>query len=312
MLTIRHLLNGGQFSPSGLLEIFQLAERLRKRDGLGLLKKPLKSRQVFLAFEEPSTRTRLSFEIAIRKLGGNPVIIDNLEKKSSLAKGESFEDMLRTLAAFGIKIVIIRHPEVNLPSRLAQISDYHRLGISIINAGDGNNEHPVQSFLDVYTVWREKREKLEKGELTVAYIGDLKDSRVAHSGIQAFSNFGVKIILLPALEATSDILKYAPKIDVWNLLRFQKERKKGRSNLDRLEETYYQCCTLTKEIRKLAKPDALFLHSRPRGREIPLEVDNDPRQRYVINFDFSDPWQNQETNGLYLKMALLCLIAESA
>lgn len=300
MLSIKHVLTGKQFSAESQLELFRNADALRNGN---LIIKSLESQRVLLIFGEPSTRTRLSFEIAVKRLGGDAIIIDNLEEKLSVAKDEGLEDTVKTCAALGIRIIAIRHREKGLPALLAKISDRYRLGISIINAGDGNHEHPTQALLDVYTVWRERRKELENGELVVAYLGDIKDSRVAHSGKSVFSAFGVKVITPPSC------LKAADQIDVWNLLRFQKERKKIQ-DIESAKREYYQKYTLTEEVRRKAKSDALFLHSRPRGPELPAETDEDPRQRYIINFRFSDPWQNQETNGLYLRMAILIKILE--
>ena len=297
-LLIRHVLTGAQFSAEQQVELFQTAEKLRRQDRSGLVSKVLKPKNVLLLFGEPSTRTRLSFEITLKKLGGDPFVIEEIEKRLSLVKDESWEDTIRTLTALGFEILVIRHRQNGLPLFLAQISDQYELGVSIINAGDGNNEHPTQALLDVYTVWRERREELESGRLTVAYLGDIKDSRVAHSGIPAFSAFSARVI------TPSSCLEAANQIDVWNFLRFQSERK-DTVDMEESRRDYYERFSLTEEVRKRAKTNALFLHSRPRGPELPPEADSDPRQRYIINFKAADPWQNQETNGLYLRMALL-------
>ena len=200
MLSIKHVVSGRQFNARDQVEIFQTAETLRVQDELGLLEKIMTQTIVLLVFSEPSTRTRLSLEIAAKKLGANPVVIENAEKELSLAKEETWQDTLKTFAALGrgAKILVIRHEQNGLPASLAQISDQYKLGVSIINAGDGSNEHPTQALLDVYTVWRERREELESGKLTVAYFGDVKDSRVAHSGIAAFSAFGMKVLTPPS------------------------------------------------------------------------------------------------------------------
>ena len=102
----------------------------------------------------------------------------------------------------------------------------------------------------------------------------------------------------------------AAQIDVWNLIRVQNERKEIK-DIEKAKKNYYRKFTFTPEAQKRAKPNALFLHSRPRGPELPEETDSDTRQRYIINFNFPDPWQNQETNGLYLRMALLTKMPQS-
>ena len=258
----------------------------------------LRGKTVALAFFESSTRTRISFATAAARLGADTM---NLQaESSSLKKGESLLDTVRTLEAMRPDGIVIRHSSSGAPEFIAQ-----RLGIPIVNAGDGTHEHPTQALLDALTI-RDRKGKLEGWNLTI--LGDILHSRVARSNIHLLSKFGVGITLCgPAmwvpreLESLAPNLRRVPRIeealdgaDAIIALRVQTER------LDEpalAAEEYILRYQLTPRRLKLARPDALVLHPGPmiRGLEIDDAVADGP-QSCVLE---------QVTNGLAIRMALL-------
>src|SRR4051812_1914433 len=181
-------------------------------------------------FYEPSTRTRLSFSLAARRVGAET--LDFSPGGSSTAKGESFIDTAQNIAAMGVDAVVVRHSSSGAPHLLTQ----HLPGIAVINAGDGAHEHPTQGLLDIFTI-RERRGTL-KG-LTVALVGDIRHSRVARSNIHGLTKLGAKVIvcgpptLVPpevaqfGVEIAYDLDAILPRCDVINLLRVQFERQRS-------------------------------------------------------------------------------------
>jgi aspartate carbamoyltransferase catalytic subunit len=260
----------------------------------------LHGKRIALLFYEPSTRTRVSFEFAAKLLGTHTSVIN--ATASSIEKGETLVDTGKTLQALGPDCIVLRHPCSGAPNVLAR-----NLRVPIINAGDGMHEHPSQALLDAYTMLRHK--KTLKG-LKVVLVGDIQHSRVARSNVHLLSKFGAEITLcgplefLPEVAATlaagitiSRRLEDAVrKADVIMMLRVQKERLAGLDIDIRKYITHYQ---LTTERLKLAKSDALVMHPGPmiRGMEIQNEVADSPQA--VI--------EEQVANGVYVRMALLCI-----
>jgi aspartate carbamoyltransferase catalytic subunit len=258
----------------------------------------LRGKTVALAFFEPSTRTRISFATAASRLGADSM---NLQaESSSLKKGESLIDTVRTLEAMRPDGIVIRHAASGAPQFVAE-----RLGIPVLNAGDGSHEHPTQALLDALTI-RDRKGTLEG--LNVTILGDLLHSRVARSNIHLLTKFGTRVTLCgppmwmpPILEGLSPNVRRIPRIedavkdaDVVMVLRVQTERMHEPSLPEADYVLRYQ---LTPERLALARPDALVLHPGPmiRGLEIDPAVADGP-QSCVLE---------QVTNGLAIRMALL-------
>ncbi|RJQ21221.1 MAG: aspartate carbamoyltransferase catalytic subunit [Nitrospiraceae bacterium] len=262
---------------------------------------PLRGKTVVNLFFEPSTRTRISFELAAKRLSAD--VINFSIPTSSVVKGETLKDTALTIKALGADFVVIRHSSAGVPHFLSRILD-----ISIINAGDGANEHPTQALLDLFTVLSYKRKI--KG-LTIAIIGDITHSRVARSDIYAFTKLGAKVrlicppTLLPAevrnlgIEVFDNAEEGLKKADVIMTLRLQLERQ-SKGFFPSLEE-YFYLYGLTVERLRLAKSDAIVMHPGPmnRGVEIESEVADGP-QSVILD---------QVTNGLAVRMAVLYLLA---
>ena len=266
----------------------------------------LRGKTVALLFYEPSTRTRISFEVAAKRLSADTV--DLAVGNSSGQKGESLIDTGRTLEAMKVDFVVIRHPE-NGAAKL--LSD--KLKVHIVNAGDGTHEHPTQGLLDLFTL-KEKRKDL-KG-MRVVILGDIAHSRVARSNAWGLIKMGAKVTLCgpPALMPAElgkmfgkavhiehDLAKAVRSADAINVLRIQKERM--MDGLIPSFPVYTEQYGLTPKILKLAKKDCLVLHPGPmnRGIEIASEVADGPRSVIL----------EQVTNGIAVRMAVLYLLAGS-
>ena len=258
----------------------------------------LNGRMIVNLFFEASTRTRVSFEIAAKRLGADTVSIT--ASGSSVSKGESLVDTLNTLAAMRPNAIVMRHAASGAPHFLARYLD-----IPIINAGDGTHEHPTQALLDARTIL-DQRPTLEK--LRVAIIGDLAHSRVARSNIHLLSKFGASIVLCgpatllpremaqiaPGVDLTYDIREAVKHADVVMMLRVQLERQHEPSAP---AGEYFGQYGLRLEHLALTKPDAIVMHPGPmnRGQEIASDVADS--QRSVI--------LNQVENGIAVRMAVL-------
>lgn len=300
MLKGRSLLEPMDFSLEELDGIFDLADRI--------IADPQKYAHVcdgkLLAtlFYEPSTRTRFSFEAAMLRLGGQ-VIGFSEPNSSSVAKGESIADTIRTISCYA-DVAVMRHPKEGAPRVAANSTD-----MPVINAGDGGHQHPTQTLTDLLTI----RRTLGTFEnITVGCCGDLKFGRTVHSLIKALSRYkNVKFVLISPEELT--IPDYVRKevliknniefkevrtmqealgeVDVLYMTRVQRERFFNEDDYIRLKDTYI----LDKEKMELAKKDMIVLHPLPRVNEIATEVDSDPRAKYF----------EQAKNGMFVRMALI-------
>lgn len=274
------------------------------RDVLGRdIKKvpPLRGKTVVSLFFEPSTRTRTSFTLAAKRLSAD--VVNFSVNTSSVVKGETLKDTALTIQALGADFVVIRHASSGVPHFLSKI-----LNISVINAGDGANEHPTQALLDLFTI-RAHKKKIEG--LTVAIIGDIAHSRVAKSNIYGLTKLGarVKVIgpptLLPAeieklgIEVFDSIEQGIRNSDVVMTLRIQLERQ-AKGFLPSLEE-YFNLYGLTRERLKLAKDDAIVMHPGPLNRGVEIESEVADGSRSVI--------LEQVTNGIAIRMAVLYLLS---
>jgi len=258
----------------------------------------LRGKTIVNLFLEPSTRTRTSFEIAAKRLGADTVSISG--DGSSMAKGESLVDTLNTLSAMRPDAIVMRHSASGAPHFLSRF-----LSTPIINAGDGQHEHPTQALLDALTIL-DYRTSLEG--LRVAIIGDIAHSRVARSNAHLLSKFGVELVLCgPATMLPRELSRLAPGVtlttnmeeavgnaDVIMMLRVQLERQ---NMVSFPKNEYFQFYGLNIEHLKLAKPDAIVMHPGPinRGRELSSEVADFPRSVIL----------NQVENGVAIRMAVL-------
>ena len=258
-------------------------------------------------FFEPSTRTRLSFEAAMQRLGGS-VIGFSEAGSSSTAKGESLSDTVQTVGCYA-DIIVMRHPKEGAPVVAAR-----RAGVPIINAGDGAHNHPTQTLTDLLTIWRSKH--TFEG-LTIGLCGDLKFGRTVHSLVAAMARYtGVKFVFIapeelkfpryiieeelesrgiPYEEVTS-MEEAMPKLDVLYMTRVQKERFFNEADYIRLKDTYI----LTPDKLEPAKKDMIVMHPLPRVNEISVAVDDDPRAAYFP----------QAKNGMFIRMALILKMLE--
>lgn len=272
----------------------------------GVLERPIKKvptlrgKTIANLFFEPSTRTKLSFELSARRL--NADIINFSSSTSSVLKGESLLDTARNIMAMKVDALVVRHSSAGAAHILAR-----RLPISVINAGDGAHEHPTQGLVDVYSI-REKKGKI--AGLNIAIIGDIAYSRVARSDIWGLIKLGAKVrICGPPTLIPRDIEKMGVKVtyfieealcgcDVIIMLRIQKERQKS-SFIPTIEE-YREFFSLNEEKLKLAGPDVVIMHPGPvnRGLELPAKLADSP---YSIILD-------QVTNGIAVRMAILYLL----
>ena len=249
-------------------------------------------------FYENSTRTRVSFELAAKRLSMTVVNFDL--HHSSESKGELMEDTIKTLAAMGIRFFVIRHTEDGLPMRLASelSKDLH-----FINAGDGKHAHPSQAMLDIMTIV-EQKPHLE--QLKIAIVGDIRHSRVANSlqYVCAAMNIKQLTLIAPSVwqpevvhfgEVTSSLKEGLTDADVIICLRVQKERLLAEEHLNL--DDYHQNYALTTTSLAYAKPDAMIMHPGPinRGVEIDSEVADSP-QSYILQ---------QVENGVFMRMAIL-------
>lgn len=261
----------------------------------------LRGKTVANLFFEPSTRTRISFELAEKRLSADT--INMVGSTSSMVKGESLKDTARNIESLKVDIVVMRHASSGAPHRLAPA-----LKASVINAGDGINEHPTQALLDLFTIL-EKKGTLEG--LKISFIGDILHSRVARSNLWGLTKMGARVtvcgpktLLPPKIEAlgvhaTTDLLEAVRDADVLNLLRIQLERQ-SESFFPSIRE-YANSYQINPEILKGAKPDVLIMHPGPvnRGIEITSQVVDGP---YSVILD-------QVTHGLAVRMAVLYLLS---
>ena len=252
-------------------------------------------------FVEPSTRTRISFELAAFRLSADVVNIS--ASTSSLTKGETLKDTARNLEALAVDVIVLRHSSAGAAQFLAE-----RLEASVINAGDGAHEHPTQAMLDTFTV----REKLGRVEgLEVVIVGDILFSRVARSNIHALLKLGAKVTLVGpstlvprefermGVTVTHELDPVLAKADVINLLRIQHERQR-REYFPSLGE-YTSLFGLTKARAEKLKPGCLIMHPGPINRGVEIDSEVADGERSVI--------LDQVTNGLAVRMAVLYLCA---
>lgn len=298
-----------QFGRDDLEYVFGVAHEMRgmvERVGTFDL---LKGKILANLFYEPSTRTSSSFTAAMERLGGSVIPINEV-KYSSVTKGESLTDTVRTLECYA-DVIVLRHPETGSAAIAAKAARK-----PVINAGDGVGEHPTQALLDTFTIF----EELGTGQIdgmSVTMLGDLKYGRTVHSLARLLSLFNVKInyvspeILrmpgevmgevgekgIPQAEFNS-LEKVLPETDVLYVTRVQKERFEDPADYEKVKGAY----VIDPEIMKAAKQEMIVMHPLPRVGEISVDFDDDPRAAYFRQMEY----------GLYVRMALLAMVLGKA
>lgn len=299
MEKLKHLLESQQFTPELLFYLFKRADELRIAPD-----NSLKGKILTTLFFEPSTRTRLSFESAMIRMGGDVISTENARDNSSAIKGESIEDTIRIVAAYS-HCIAMRHYEDRASKRAASVSN-----VPIINAGDGRGQHPTQALLDVYTIFRELG-RLDN--LKVAMVGDLANGRTARSLCYLLGNFPntqIAFVSPPSLKMGEDVKNYLREqgnkfyeseelkeileiSDVVYVLRTQKERM-NPEDYEKAKGKF----VLNTESLKLVRLESRVLHPLPHVEEIDLPIEVEQKDQRAAYF-------RQAENGLYARMALL-------
>ena len=301
-MKLRHVIESQQFTVPLLMELFTRSrgmERVVARGG----SLDYQNRIMAALFYQPSTRTRLSFEAAMHRLGGRVLSTEHARAFSSEVEGEQVEDSIRIIGSYS-DVIVIRHNETGGAHRAARVSP-----VPVINAGDGDGgQHPTQALLDLYTIYRER----SLDGLSVAFIGELDKGRTVRSLAYLLAKFErIKIFFVspPELQMKPDILEYLDEhgvryelesdidrvireVDVVYQTRIRPERMKDGQSLKRY--------AIDSAVLQRMKPDAMILHPLPRTVELDKTVDTDPRALYF----------RQAVNGLYVRMALLTMVLE--
>jgi len=303
----KDILSGAQFSRDDIDAILNTADdfrkKLQKQPGLDLLKGYVMAALFF----EPSTRTRLSFETAMHRLGGTVIGFSSGES-TSISKGETLIDTIRTVDTY-VDVFAMRHPAIGSAAQAAEVAVH-----PVLNGGDGAGQHPSQALLDAYTM------KSERGGLdgkTIVLCGDLKNGRTVHSGVQIYKNFDVNLrfvapdqLKMPAeiteqlkkdgvkFEETPDLNKAMKGADFLYMTRIQKERFADPAEYEKLKDAFI----LNRAMIDKVNPKLTVLHPLPRVSEIAMDVDDLPGAAYF----------RQAGNGVYVRMALISMVLGKA
>lgn len=294
----KHIVSARDFDRQTLCELFAATKAIKTLLGnaggrqilRGIIRKQGEPLFCRILYDGPSTRTISSFEDALRVLGGTSIAQPLIF--SSWAKKESLRSIARVIAP-RCDLLVIRHDKKPDAAReMADTVEKYNLSASVINAGDGNREHPTQMLLDLYTIWERKQGAFERGELTYALVGDLADSRTIHSLLLGLGHFGGTVLLVgpeeenipawltreltrtPALcfEKTSDLRAVAAHADVFYFTRLQTNLKKKKISA-REKKRYAEQFGASDAVRATMKQDAVALHPLPHGSEYPEEID---------------------------------------
>ncbi len=301
MLKSRNLIQPEDFSVREIDEILNLAEEIMKNPSA--YSRVCEGKLMATLFYEPSTRTRLSFEAAMKRLGGE-IIGFSEPNSSSVSKGESLADTMRVVSGY-VDVIVMRHPIAGAAEEAINYTS-----VPFINAGDGGNQHPTQTLTDLLTI------KSLKGSLenhTIGLCGDLKNGRTVHSLIEALVRYeGVKFVLISPEELRipdyirEDVLKASghefieverleeamPSLDLLYMTRVQRERFTDLMEYERVKNIYI----LRNKMLENTRPNLRILHPLPRVNEIAYDVDDNPKAYYF----------QQAQNGLYAREAILC------
>lgn len=297
----RHIISIPEFTRSELELIVDTAARLKAEPNPELLK----NKVVASCFFEPSTRTRLSFETAVQRLGGTVIGFDNGGNTSLAKKGESLADSVQVISSY-VDAFVMRHPQEGAARLASEFSN----GVPVVNGGDGANQHPTQTLLDLFSIY-ETQGALDN--LNVAFVGDLKYGRTVHSLTQALAKFtnirfffiAPEVLAMPdylcqeleeagiAFSTHASIEEVVPELDILYMTRVQKERF-DESEYAHMKSAYI----LSADTLKTARPNLKVLHPLPRVDEITTDVDKTPHAYYF----------QQAENGVYAREALLALV----
>jgi aspartate carbamoyltransferase catalytic subunit len=302
MLKARSLIEPGNFSLEEMDGLFRLAEKIELDERY--LRDSCRGKLLAALFFEPSTRTRLSFEAAMLRLGGSCLGFADAGS-SSASKGESLADTIRMAASYA-DVIVMRNPKEGAALLASRYSP-----VPVINAGDGGHHHPTQTLTDLLTI---RRLRGDIKNLTVGFCGDLKFGRTVHSLAETLARYAqIKMIFVSPVELvapeyitrmlrgqgvdfaeTESLEEVISELDVLYMTRVQRERFFNEEDYIRLKDTY----VLNEEKMKMGKKDLVVLHPLPRVNEIAVEVDSDPRAAYF----------RQARYGMYVRMALLASI----
>ncbi|MBY7949406.1 aspartate carbamoyltransferase [Vibrio fluvialis] len=297
----RHIISIPEFTRSELELIVDTAARLKAEPNPELLK----NKVVASCFFEPSTRTRLSFETAVQRLGGTVIGFDNGGNTSLAKKGESLADSVQVISSY-VDAFVMRHPQEGAARLASEFSN----GVPVVNGGDGANQHPTQTLLDLFSIY-ETQGTLDN--LNVAFVGDLKYGRTVHSLTQALAKFtnirfffiAPEVLAMPdylcqeleeagiAFSTHASIEEVVAELDILYMTRVQKERF-DESEYAHMKSAYI----LSADTLKTARPNLKVLHPLPRVDEITTDVDKTPHAYYF----------QQAENGVYAREALLALV----
>ncbi|MDP2570532.1 aspartate carbamoyltransferase [Photobacterium damselae subsp. piscicida] len=297
----KHIISIPEFTRDELELVVETAGKLKAEPNPELLK----NKVVASCFFEPSTRTRLSFETAVQRLGGTVIGFDNGGNTSLAKKGETLADSVQVISSY-VDAFVMRHPQEGAARLASEFSN----GVPIINGGDGANQHPTQTLLDFFTI-QETQGRLD--DISIAFVGDLKYGRTVHSLTQALSKFNnvrfyfiaPEVLAMPeyiceelddagiTYSLHSNIEEVLPELDILYMTRVQKER------FDESEYAHIKSAfVLNAKMLEEARPNMKVMHPLPRIDEITTDVDKTPHAYYF----------QQAENGVYARQALLALV----
>ena len=298
---MNHLLSTHDLSIDEIVQLLELADHMAEINSRAVPKVPaLRGKTIASVFFEDSTRTRLSFETAAKRLSAEVMTFS--ASTSSVNKGESLRDTIETLTAMGVHAFVVRHKSSGVPKQITQWTN-----AAVVNAGDGWHQHPTQAMLDAYTITRNFGDKESMAGRTIAIVGDIKHSRVARSNVDVFTRMGANVVLvapdalLPSsiegwnVSTASSIDEVVGHVDVLYMLRMQRERM-DESLVISLKE-YTDLYALTEERAARLAPHALLMHPGPINRGVEIQVDPSevPGSRIL----------QQVANGISVRMAVL-------
>ena len=298
---MKHLLSTHDLSIDEIVQLLELADHMAEINSRAVPKVPaLRGKTIASVFFEDSTRTRLSFETAAKRLSAEVMTFS--ASTSSVNKGESLRDTIETLTAMGVHAFVVRHKSSGVPKQIMQWTN-----AAVVHAGDGWHQHPTQAMLDAYTITRNFGDKESMAGRTIAIVGDIKHSRVARSNVDVFTRMGANVVLvapdalLPSsiegwnVSTASSIDEVVGHVDVLYMLRMQRERM-DESLVISLKE-YTDLYALTEERAARLAPHALLMHPGPINRGVEMQVDPSevPGSRIL----------QQVANGISVRMAVL-------
>ncbi|MBW3010769.1 aspartate carbamoyltransferase [Candidatus Woesearchaeota archaeon] len=299
----RHIISIHDLTKDEMVHVLETAFKIEKQGRLGGANRLLRGKVLANLFFEPSTRTMFSFATAMEKIGGSVLTFADVTA-TSLKKGESMKDTIKILSGYS-DVIVIRHPEEGAARYASECSD-----VPVLNAGDGSNQHPTQTLLDLFTI---KKTQGHITDLRVAMVGDLKYGRTVHSLAYALSLFNCTLhfVAPPELKMPEEFKKIVAengctffehekvedvidKVDILYSCRIQKERFFDPIEYEKVKNAF----VITKKMLKNVKPNFKIMHPLPRITEISTDVDKTP---YAIYFD-------QAKNGIPVRQALLALV----